>query len=45
MNRPALKVLVVLLACAWLAGLPGCAAPDQPPQTMGDWMALDQVQP
>jgi len=44
MVKPALK-LIVLLTCTWLAGLPGCAAPNKTPQTMDEWMALDQVKP
>ncbi len=45
MNRFTLKLIAGLLAGTWLVGISGCAAPNQPPQTMDDWMALDQVNP
>lgn len=45
MVKSALKLIVMLLACTGLAGLPGCATPDQTPQTVDDWMALDQITP
>ena len=45
MGKLSYKLILLLLACTWLTSQSGCAAPTNTPQTMDDWMALDQVNP